>query len=317
MSYTIPPFFKSLADRVTDGLIASLACIVQRLSQQQLYALAAWIGQLLDRRIKLRRSLIEENLRYAFPEKSEPELQQLVRQIYLEQAIYFLEILRLPLVRTRQDAEALFEIDASLIESRCFSQGRGGIVVSAHFGNWELMAVCWALCVRPIAIVYKPLSNRWLNARLNQWRTACGNELISMQDAARLGLRRLREGKLLALLSDQSGHSDGFYLPFLGRPASVFLGAAVFALRTGLPLLLAMPIRTALGKYRIEFSEIPTSDLSYSTESIHQLAQRYTEAIERYIRRYPAQWFWLHNRWKHIPPAATQPLHTDLSHSAL
>lgn len=307
---------KSVVDRLIDWLIAALAQVVQRLSASQLEALAYWIGHFLYARLKLRRKLVEENLRYAFPEKSPAERQALARQIYVEQAIYFLEILRLPLVRTCRDAKALFDIDSSLVESRCFSHGRGGIIVSAHFGNWELMAVCWALCVRPVAIVYKPLSNRWFDARLNKWRTACGNELISMQDAARLGLRRLREGKLLALLSDQSGHSDGLYLPFLGRPASVFLGAAVFALRTGLPLLLAMPIRTRFGKYRLEFSEIPTHDLRYSTESVHQLAQRYTEAIERYIRQYPEQWFWLHNRWKHVPPTETALPHIEPQHTA-
>ncbi|MFN3427029.1 MAG: lysophospholipid acyltransferase family protein [Candidatus Thermochlorobacter sp.] len=296
---------KQVRDWLLYQLLRACAAIVQRLSEERLHTLAERLGNWLYDGLRLRRKLVEQNLLAAFPEKSAEERATIARKIYHGQALNLLEVLRLPLVRTRQDAQALFEIDPSVIDLHCFSKGRGGVIVSAHFGNWELMAVCWALATQPIAIVYKPLSNPYLNALLNQWRTQCGNELITMQEAPRLGLRRLREGKLLALLSDQSGHSDGYFMPFLGRPASVFLGAAVFALRTNLPMLLAMPIRTASGKYRLEITHIPTDDLTYSQENVHKLAARYTHAIEAYIRRYPEQWFWLHNRWKHQPSLET------------
>jgi KDO2-lipid IV(A) lauroyltransferase len=302
---------KQLVKRVIDWvlyrLIGIVAALVQRMSKEQVYAFAERLGKWLYSRLKLRRKLVEQNLQAAFPEKSTDERAEIAQRMYLGQAINFLEILRLPLLRTKHDAEELFEIDVSLIRDLCFSKGRGGVIVSAHFGNWELMAVCWALVAAPIAIVYKPLSNSYLDALLNKWRTECGNELIPMHDAARIGLRRLHEGKLLALLSDQAGHSDGYFTEFLGQHAAVFLGAAVFALRTNLPMLLAMPVRTGFGKYRLEITHIPTDDLTYSQENVHKLAERYTRAIEAYIYRYPEQWFWLHNRWKHsVPPLMTE-----------
>lgn len=310
---------KRIVDWLLYQAIRALATLAQRASKERLSAFAERLGNWLYDGVKLRRKLVEENLLAAFPEKSADERDDIARKIYHGQAINLLETLRLPLVRTRQDAHALFEIDPSVAESLCFSQGRGGVVVSAHFGNWELMAVCWALATTPMAIVYKPLSNPYLDAMLNQWRTACGNELITMIDAPRLGLRRLREGKLLALLSDQSAHSDGYFTSFLGRRASVFLGAAVFALRAHVPMLLAMPIRTEFGKYRLEITRIATDDLAYSRENVQKLAERYTAAIEAYIRRYPEQWFWLHNRWKHQLPlsAAETQSNTQLQSQML
>ncbi len=302
---------KRVIDWILYRLICTVAALVQRMSDEQVYAFAERLGKWLYDGLKLRRKLVEQNLQAAFPEKSADERAEIAQRMYLGQAINFLEVLRLPLVRTEHDAKARFEIDASLINDLCFSKQRGGVVVSAHFGNWELMAVCWARVVAPIAIVYKPLSNSYLDALLNKWRTECGNELIAMQDAARLGLRRLREGKLLALLSDQAGHSDGYFTEFLGQRAAVFLGAAVFALRTNLPMLLVMPVRTGFGKYRLEITHIPTDDLTYSNDNVHKLAERYTRAIEAYIYRYPEQWFWLHNRWKHSTPTTATATQSD------
>lgn len=294
---------KTLADAVVYAAFMLMGAVARRLSIERVYWLGEKIGVWLYEGLKLRRKLVETNLRLSFPEKSDEERARIARQVYIEQAQSMLEILRAPLIRSKADAEKIFEVQNIHLAERLFAEGRGAIIVSAHFGNWELKAMCWAFLAKPVCIVYKPFSNKFLDRKMLEWRTLGGNEFISISDAPKLGLRRLREGKMLALLSDQAAHSDDYFVKFLGRDAAIFLGAAVFALRTKLPVILSMPRRVGVGKHLLELTEIKTDDLSgFSAENVRVLAERYTRAIEDYIRRYPEQWFWLHNRWKRSPP---------------
>lgn len=296
---------KTIGDALVYGAFMLIGFVVRRLTIEQVYRLGEVLGAWLYERAKLRRKLVETNLRLCFPEKSESERARIARQVYIEQAQSLFEILRAPLIRSKADAEKIFEVENLRLAERCYAEGKGAIVVSAHFGNWELKAMCWAFLAKPCAIVYKPFSNKFLDKTMLKWRAFGGNEFIPMSDAPKLGLKRLREGKFLALLSDQAAHSDDCFTTFLGRDAAIFLGAAVFALRTKLPVILSMPRRIGVGRHRLELSEIKTDDLSFSPDNVKILAERYTRAIEDYIRRYPEQWFWLHNRWKRAPPEKT------------
>ncbi len=294
--------FKTISDALVYGIFMLVAVVVRRLSIERVYRLGEAVGVWLYERVKLRRKLVETNLRLSFPEKSDEEQTRIARQVYIEQVQSLFEIMRAPLIRSKADAEKIFTVENFHLAEKCYAEGKGAIVVSAHFGNWELKAMCWAFLAKPCAIVYKPFSNKFLNKKMLEWRTLGGNEFIPMSEAAKLGLKRLREGKLLALVSDQAAHTDDYFTTFLGRDAAIFLGAAVFALRTKLPMILSMPRRVGIGKHVLELSEIKTDDLTFSSENIKVLAERYTRAIESYIRRYPEQWFWLHNRWKRTPP---------------
>lgn len=306
--------FKLIGDALVYGVFMAIGVVVRRLSIERVYRFGEIVGTWLYERVKLRRSLVETNLRLCFPEKSESERERIARQVYVEQAQSLFEIMRAPLIRSKADAEKIFEVENLHLVEKCYAKGKGAIVVSAHFGNWELKAMCWAFLAKPCAIIYKPFSNKLLDKKMMEWRTIGGNEFIPMSDAAKLGLRRLHEGKLLALLSDQAAHSDDYFTSFLGRDAAIFLGAAVFALRTKLPIILSMPRRIGIGRHRLELTEIKTDDLTFSSDNVKVLAERYTRAIESYIRRYPDQWFWLHNRWKRTPPK--QPSSTAAEQSA-
>ncbi len=299
--------FKLISDALVYVLFMLIGVVIRRLPIERVYWLGEVVGSWLYERVKLRRKLVETNLQASFPEKSEQERKRIARQVYVEQVQSLFEIMRAPLIRSKADAEKIFTVKNVHLAERCYAEGKGAIVVSAHFGNWELKAMCWAFLAKPCAIVYKPFSNKFLDKKMLEWRTLGGNEFIPMSLAPTLGLRRLREGKLLALLSDQAAHSDDYFTTFLGRDAAIFLGAAVFALRTKLPIILSMPRRIGIGKHVLELSEIKTDDLTFSSENVKVLAERYTRAIESYIRRYPEQWFWLHNRWKRTPPQKPSP----------
>lgn len=297
--------FKYPAHWLTYALFSGLGVIARRLSIEKTYHLAEIIANFLYDTLKLRRKLVEKNLAICFPEKSEAERAQIARDVYLTQVINLLETLRIPLIKTRDDAAKILEADATLLYEKALNKGKGCLLVSAHFGNWELLALCSGLLVRPMTVITKAQSNRFIDRKINEWRSMHGNRMVGMKQAPRECIRELRAGGIVSMLSDQSGPKDGYFTTFLGQDASIFLGAAVFALRTGSPIIVAMSVRTGIGKYRAEIQEVPMDDLPTDDEGVKILAERYIRVIEEYIRRYPEQWFWLHNRWKRKRPEST------------
>jgi KDO2-lipid IV(A) lauroyltransferase len=176
------------------------------------------------------------------------------------------------------------------------------VIVSAHYGNWELLTICFGLLVTPVTMIVKSQKNKLIDQQINSWRTMHGNRIIYKGQALREGLRTLEQGGTLAILGDQSDPGAGFFVDFLGRKASLFLGPAFFALKARVPLFVAMSRKHGDGRYTIELKEIDTSDLVFSRNDIRELAQRYTRVIEYYIRQCPEEWLWLHDRWKRADP---------------
>lgn len=284
------------------ALFLSFGIIIRKLSIETCYKLAYKLGDFIYDRLKLRRKIVEKNLRLAFPEKSEDTLTKIARESYHTQAINLLETLRLPLINSMEKAEAVVDFVASPEFEANRRNGKGCVVVSAHFGNWEIMTHCSSVFLGSLSIVTKAQSNAFVDRKMSEWRQLFGNKIIGMKQAPRECIRDLKNGRIICLLSDQSGPKDGYYRKFLNQDASVFLGGAVFALRCQVPLFITMCVRTGVGSYRMEVNEIPSHDLKSTPEDIKRLADRYIEAIEKTIKQYPEQWFWMHNRWKHKPP---------------
>ncbi|MCG8341557.1 MAG: lysophospholipid acyltransferase family protein [Chlorobiales bacterium] len=290
--------WKRFNQKITYRLFLFLGFLVRRLNRHQFERLAYVIGDFTYYFLRPRRKLVETNLAYAFPEKNAREIGGIARQVYRNQAVNLLEVLRLPLLQSRKDAAKLIDLHLDEFLAKTRARGKGGVLVSGHFGNWELTGVCIGLLVTPIAVVAKKLKNKLVNNEVERLRCLHGNTVIYKKQALRDGLKMLREGGIVTVLGDQSDPKGGFFMDFLGREASVFLGPAFLALRARVPMFALMCRRQSNGKYVLEAEEIDTSDLSFSRENIERLARRYTRALEKYIYRYPEEWFWVHNRWK-------------------
>jgi KDO2-lipid IV(A) lauroyltransferase len=155
----------------------------------------------------------------------------------------------------------------------------------------------------PINVIVKTQSNRLIDRKVNEFRSRLGNAMIPMQHAVREALTVLREGGCVALAADQSAARESVWTEFFGRPVPTHQGPAVFTLRTGSMLVAAVAERQADGSYRMRFEEIPSSDLAPDDpSSILELTRRHVRWTEEVIRRNPAQWMWMHRRWKHALP---------------
>jgi KDO2-lipid IV(A) lauroyltransferase len=258
------------------------------------------IGRFLFSVVGVRRRVSLENLRHAFPEKPESELRRIARDAlgnYGRTMLLFFW-------STARDAGAINErlhlrdahtaLDAAAL-------GRGLIVLSGHFGAWELFPYAFATRLSlPMTIIVHTQRNPRVDALVVKDRTRFGNRMVPMEQAPREVLTVLRGGGTLGLLGDQSGPKESLFVNFFGRPCATYRGPAVFSLRQGSPIVMPMMLRRPDRGYDIMIEPIDSSDLSGPTEeNIRVLTERHTALLERYVRAYPDQWLWAHKRWKH------------------
>lgn len=180
--------------------------------------------------------------------------------------------------------------------------GRGMLGLTAHLGNWELLAAATTLTPIQLSAVYRPLDDPLLDRILERFRSRVGVELIGKRNAIADIRDALRRGRMVGVLLDQNAsRREGVFAPFFGLPASTSKGMALIALRTGAPVIPSFIHRAADGRHVAEFGPplpVPADgDLTSYTRA-------FNEAIEAAVRRNPGQWFWLHRRWKTRPPAS-------------
>jgi KDO2-lipid IV(A) lauroyltransferase len=289
---------KKFLQQIFYYFITALGVLVRSISREKSTAIARFLGDFGYDTLKIRRKLVIQNLVITFPEKNVSEISSIARQVYRNQAENIIEMLRLPMIKTAADAARLMDIDARDFLSKTINQKKGGVLLSAHFGNWELLALCGGLLATPVSIIVKRLKNNEIDRKMNLWRTMHGNRIIYNGQALREGLRTLQNGGILSILGDQSDPNGSFFTEFLGRRTSVFLGPAYLALKARVPLFVGICRRTGDGRYKFESEEIDTTDLGTTKADAEELVRRYTKVFERYIHQYPEEWFWLHDRWK-------------------
>jgi KDO2-lipid IV(A) lauroyltransferase len=272
--------------------------LVRLLTRRQARRFAWLMGDFIHKVLRMRRELVYRNLALTFPEKTPEEICRIATEVYRNVAETFVGVLRFPLIKGTADIDALVDIDVAPFMKGTDGGRKGGIMLSGHYGNWELLATAFGMKVRPVTVIVKELSNTALDQAMNRFRSMNGNSVIYSGQAAREGLRLLADNGVLAMLADQSDPGGGAFGDFLGRRATMFQGAAFFALRAKVPLFVIMCRHGDDGRYKIEIQEMDTSDLKFCREDIETLTRRYTDVLEEYIRKWPEEWFWLHNRWK-------------------
>ncbi|MEX2117820.1 MAG: lysophospholipid acyltransferase family protein [Bacteroidota bacterium] len=261
--------------------------------------LGGWLGQVAYKQFGLRRDIVRENLRYAFPELSESEREAIAVGAFRSVAISLLELARFSKM-TAEDLSSIVHLEHAEVFREKLSKGKGAVVLTAHIGNWELISPAYmALAGIRVDALYKPQSNPWIDRRIVERRTKFGTHLVPMGMSVREILGILQDGRSILIAADQSAPMESVRMEFFGREVPVFQGPAVFCLKTGAPLIASFALRQPDGSYTLACNEIPSDDLSYNDESVKELTRRHLEETERVIRKYPDQWMWMHRRWKH------------------
>jgi KDO2-lipid IV(A) lauroyltransferase len=250
--------------------------------------------------IPIRKKVVFNNLKIAFPENDNHSNKKLAFRIYLSFAITLVEILYLPYIKKEKLINEVMCSNPELIIEK-FKEGKGLILLSSHFGNWEFGAISMAMQVHlPFSVIVKPLRNPLVYEWMNNFRTKFGNEVVPLGISIRKTYQTLKQKKVVAMVADQRGPREGVRVDFFGRKVSVYTGPASLALKTGAPLICGIAVRQKDYKYKMDLVEISQQNLPESEEEkILEISQRYTSYLEKVIRENPEQWLWMHNRWKH------------------
>lgn len=179
------------------------------------------------------------------------------------------------------------------------ARGRGVLVATAHFGNWEFSAFAHAYLTAPMHVVVRPLDNARIDGFVEQYRALSGNRIIEKKDAARSILKALKAGDAVGILIDQNTSLDqGVFIDFFGEKACANSGFVKLAHHSGAAVIPGYALWDELEeRYIIYFDkEIEMSgDVQEDTQRIHS-------HLEEAIRETPGQYLWLHRRFKTRPP---------------
>jgi KDO2-lipid IV(A) lauroyltransferase len=251
----------------------------------------------------VRARVARENLARAFPETPAGEREAILAGHYRELGRVALEYPRIPDLVRLPDGEVVAGVDGIENFEAARGAGRGALMVSGHFGLFELMGG-WMAQRHPVSFLVKPLSNPRVERWIRSIRERAGAELINTGSGTRGVLRALQRNRWVCILADQDARREGVFVPFFGVPASTPRGPAAIALRTGVPIIMAFIERQADGRHRLEFQPPLALPPAGDPDPERTLTAAHVRALEERIRRRPDQYFWLHKRWKTAPPAA-------------
>ena len=182
---------------------------------------------------------------------------------------------------------------------KALAQGRGAIILTAHFGNWELLGAKILASGYTIRGITRQLRSQRLEAIVSSYREKVGWQGIDRDRAVREVLRCLNRNELIAILADVDTRTRGIFVDFFGRPAYTPYSPVAFALKTGAAILPTFIIRQSDDSHRaIVEPPLPLQQSGKKEADLLVNTQRFTKVIESYIRRYPEQWIWMHERWK-------------------
>jgi KDO2-lipid IV(A) lauroyltransferase len=251
--------------------------------------------------IPIRKKVVIRNLSFAFPDKNQSEIKQLALQNYISIAISFLEISLFGNMSKEQVLNLSEKVDFTEVLNSG-SEKKGQILLTAHFGNWELGALLVGLNMNKcVTVLAKDQKNKLVAGRLREMRERFGNREVYLGVAVRELYKTLLNGNPIGVVADQRApKSIGIKVEFFGRETYVFSGFGNLALKLHAPIFILLITRQSDGKYKILFEEISYDNLPDDKDgAIQILTQRYISILEANIRKHPEQWFWMHNIWKH------------------
>jgi KDO2-lipid IV(A) lauroyltransferase len=295
-----------IADFSVYLLMRVVVCILQALSFRTSCMVAnglAWLIYKVDRRHRL---VAADNLRHAFGLGDEAERDRLVRVVYRHFCTMLMEIIHLPrMLHPHNWKQHLKLVDHRPMVDLLLSD-RPVLVVSGHFGNWELGGYVLALFGFRTHAIARPLDNPYVDAYLRRFREHTGQKVLDKHGDFDEMQKVLSGNGTLLTLGDQDAGQKGQFVDFFGRPASTHKAVALLALEYNVPMIVLTSTRVQAGddwRYEARAGDIILpEEYAGRPDAVPAITRRFTSALESLIRRTPEQYFWLHRRWKHQPP---------------
>jgi Kdo2-lipid IVA lauroyltransferase/acyltransferase len=295
-----------LADLAAYLAVRVLICVIQSLPRATCERWARSLSDFLANRVRIRRAVVRDNLRQAFPAMSPAERRDVARGMWEHLLLMVVEIAHANRVIHKTTWRRHLRIEGMEEIVRTLWLDRPKVVLSGHYGNFELAAYLFGLFGFRLFSVARELDNPLLDRFVTDFRESRGQRILPKKGSAPDVALVLEENGAIGLLGDQAAGPKGCWVDFFGRPASVHKAIGVFALSAEAPVLVCTATRQ--GRLldfvlRVEGMADPAAD-SPETADLTAVSQWYTGLLENAIRREPSQYWWVHRRWRQKPRKA-------------
>jgi len=229
---------------------------------------------------------------------SEQEADGLVRRLCVHLGQTFLEIMYTP-VLTRDNIDRFVTVENRHYLEEVLSNGRGAVILAAHFGNWEWLGATLALIGVPLSSVIKPQPNQQHTRILNEFRQNTGMQIFNRGTSELLGISRaLKQGRFVGFVADQDAGKGGLFVEFLGEMASTPLGPATFARKFNIPVIPTFITRLPEGGHHVLVMQpFYCENTGNEADDLLQATKKMVGITETIIRKNPDQWLWFMKRW--------------------
>lgn len=274
--------------------------LISLLPLSVLYVLGDFISFMLYHVLKYRRTVVMENLRNSFPDKSISELHEIEKEFYAYFGELMVETIKMLSISPQQIAKRYTFTNTQLVE-KYESEQKSFLLAVGHYCNWEWSAIVIPSAIKAQALViYKPLNNLVFDEVFKKAREKNGTKMIRMKIALREMVRFKNQMTCTVFATDQTpAHGDTQdWFHFLNQPTTVFMGLEKIAKATKSPVLFADMSRVKRGYYQCDFKMV----CDYPSETADfEITKKHLSILENRINEEPAYWLWSHRRWKYKP----------------
>lgn len=284
-------------------LVRVFLCVIQAMRIESCDRLAAHLATLMASILKVRRQVIDENLQHAFPDMKAAERRRLAWRMWHHLFLMAFEIAHAPRKIHETNWRDYFTLRNARPLVAALLDQRPSVLVSAHYGNFEIAGYMLGIFGMPTFTVARPLDNPYLDRFLNDFRSATGQQILPKRGTSGDIAKLLECNGALLLLGDQASGRKGCWVDFFNRTASVHKAIAVFSLGNDAPLVVTLacrldrPLHFEIGAEAVA----DPRDGRPETDNVRELTEWFTRQLETTIRRAPHQYWWLHRRWKGKP----------------
>jgi KDO2-lipid IV(A) lauroyltransferase len=284
-------------------IVRLAVCLVQTLPDATAHALGGILGWLAYRIDRRHRTVVQENLREAFPETNDATREHWAVGSFRHFVSILMEVARIPRKLHATNWQKYGDLSEAGPLLDILRSGRPVMLVMGHFGNWEIALYGLGLLGFRVHAIARPLDNPYLDRYIRNFRERTGQTMLAKTGDVTRIMEVLEAGGTIATLADQDAGPRGQFVEFFGRPASTHKPISLLAMKFNAVIVVCGVMKVGEPmRYKVVVGDvIDTLDYFGPVNAGPSITQRYTTALENLIRRDPAQYFWMHRRWKNQP----------------
>lgn len=292
---------KELGDLLITLIYKFVSLVILVLPDRIRYKLGIFLGKLLLKTVKSYSEAAYDNMRRVLNEElTTAEIEQLVEENFTHMGLVIVEFImvrKLNKHNFRNYINLTIEGEKHLKEA--YAKGKGVIIYAAHLGNWEWLGAFIHFLGYPLVALAKRQHNKSFDRSINKIRRDKGIKILyTRKMAQRDAYMALKKNECLYVLGDQYPLSNGWPIRFFGEPTYAFSGVVRFAQKTGAMIVPSFLVREGWRKHRLVFLKPYQVAKETNLKQQQKILQELTDQVETMIRQYPAQWLWIHKRWR-------------------